>query len=131
MDLKTYFTDTEGVGVLSTADASGRVNAAIYSKPHLLDDGYASFIMLNRLTRKNLQDNPYAHYLFLEKGGGYSGVRLYLEKVKELQDDELIAQLSKRKKKSGEQEKESSRFLVSFTITKVIKLIGDKEITVE
>ncbi|PIE59199.1 MAG: pyridoxamine 5'-phosphate oxidase [Desulfobulbus propionicus] len=131
MDLKKYFTDTDGVGVLSTADASGKVNAAIYSRPHFLDDGYASFIMRNRLTRKNLQHNPHAHYLFLEKGGRHSGVRLYLEKAKEVEDKELIARLSRRKKISGEQEKEPSGFLVSFTIVKVIELLGDKEITVK
>ncbi|PIE66891.1 MAG: pyridoxamine 5'-phosphate oxidase [Deltaproteobacteria bacterium] len=131
MDLKKYFTDTEGVGVLSTADDAGRVNGAIYSRPHLLDDGYVSFIMRDRLTRNNLQHNPYAHYLFLEKGGGYSGVRIYLEKVKEVQDKELIAQLSRRKEKSDLQEKAPSIFLVSFKIIKLIELLGDKEITVE
>ncbi|PIE56035.1 MAG: pyridoxamine 5'-phosphate oxidase [Desulfobulbus propionicus] len=131
MDLKKYFTDTDGVGVLSTADANGKVNGAIYSRPHLLDDGYASFIMRNRLTRKNLQDNPHAHYLFLEKGGGYSGVRLYLEKVNEVEDEELIARLSRRKESSGKQGKDSSIFLVSFTIVKAIELLGDKESTEE
>ncbi len=131
MDLKKYFTDTDGIGVLSTADDKGRVNSAIYSRPHFLDDGYVSFIMLDLLTRKNLQENTSAHYLFLEKGGGFSGVRIYLEKVKEIQDDAIIDSLSRRKEKSPEQEKDSARFLVSFKVVKILELIGDKEIPLE
>ncbi len=131
MDLKQYFSDTEGIGVLSTADASGRSNGAIYSRPHLLDDGYLSFIMRDRRTRNNLQQNPYAHYLFMEKGGGYSGVRIALEKVKEVQDKELIAQLSRRPDKSGPQEKDPAIFLASFKITNIIELLGDKEISLD
>lgn len=38
MDLKEYFTSTNGLGVLSTADEKGKVNAAVYSKPEVIDD---------------------------------------------------------------------------------------------
>ncbi len=130
MDLKQYFTDTEGVGVLSTADADGKVNSAIYSRPHLLEDGYLSFIMRDRLTRSNLQQNPSAHFLFMEKEKGFSGVRIYLEKVKEIEDKELIAQLSRRKKRSNMDE-DSTSFLVSFKVIKILELLGDKELAVE
>ncbi len=131
MNLKQYFNDTDGVGVLSTADDAGRVNGAIYARPHLLDDGYLTFIMRDRRNRNNLQCNPYAHYLFLEKGNGYSGIRIYLEKVKEVQDEELISQLSRRTEPSNLKEKDSPCYLVSFKITKLIELLGDKEITME
>ncbi len=131
MNVQQYFTDTKGFGVLSTADNNGKVNGAIYSRPHLLDDGYVSFIMQNRMTRSNLEQNPYAHYLFMEEGAGYSGVRLYLEKVKEVQDEKLIAQLSRRKKRADAPEKTAPRFLVSFKIIKIIELLGDKEIMLE
>ncbi len=36
--LKEYFADHEGTAVLSTADAIGRVNAAIYSKLHIIGE---------------------------------------------------------------------------------------------
>jgi len=68
-DLKTYFENTEGIGVLSTADAEGRVDAAVYSRPHSMEDGTLAFIMRDRLTHRNLQSNPHAAYLFIEKGG--------------------------------------------------------------
>lgn len=35
MKLDDYFENTNGVGVLSTADDKGKVNAAIYGRPHL------------------------------------------------------------------------------------------------
>ena len=81
MNLKDYFEKTTGTGVLATADAEGRVDAAIYARPHMLEDGTFAFIMLDRLTHKNLQSNPYATFLFMEKGEGYKGVRLFLKKA--------------------------------------------------
>ena len=68
---------------MATADAKGIVNQAVFARPHCMDDGTVSFIMPNRLTRKNLQENPHAAYLFMEKGPGYKGKRLYLTKVRE------------------------------------------------
>ena len=52
MDMKDYFENTKGVGVLATADADGKVNAAIYARPHFLEDNNndtVSFIMNERL----------------------------------------------------------------------------------
>ena len=59
MTLKKYFTDHQGIGVLSTADDKGRVDAAIYARPSILDDGTIAFIMRHRLTHNNLKSNPH------------------------------------------------------------------------
>ena len=48
MNLRTYFEDTKGLGVLSTADGEGRVNAAVYARPHVMDDGSLAFIMRHK-----------------------------------------------------------------------------------
>ncbi|PID77905.1 MAG: pyridoxamine 5'-phosphate oxidase [Deltaproteobacteria bacterium] len=129
MDLEQYFKDANGFGVLSTADETGKVNAAIYSKPHMID-GYACFIMNKKLSKQNLDKNPYAHFLFMEKGEGYKGLRISLEKVKEVQDEELIASLSRRKEASMMKKENSSQYLVSFKIIKVVELIGNKEVKI-
>ena len=50
MNLYEYFENTKGLGVLSTADGQGHVNAAIYSRPHILDNDTAAFIMRDRLS---------------------------------------------------------------------------------
>ncbi|HOD27619.1 MAG TPA: hypothetical protein PKH03_00275 [Syntrophales bacterium] len=51
MKLDTYFETHTGIGVLSTADAEGRVNAAIYGRPHVLDEQTVAFIAADRLAR--------------------------------------------------------------------------------
>ena len=81
MNLGDYFDHTKGRGVLATADATGRVNAAVYSRPYFTDDTTAVFIMAERLTHENVQSNPYAAYLFIEASEGYTGKRLYLKKL--------------------------------------------------
>ena len=57
MQLKEYFNDTKGLGVLATADGEGKVDAAIYARPHFMEDGTLAFIMRDRLTHHNLQSN--------------------------------------------------------------------------
>ena len=120
-DLKDYFENRRGMGVMATADKEGKVNAAVYSRPHFLEDGSIAFIMRDRLTHHNLQSNPYAAYLFAEEGPGYKGKRLYLRKVSEEENSERIQSLSRRAYKD---EKPGSRFLVSFEAEKVLPLIG-------
>lgn len=119
--LKDYFEKTSGTGVMATADKEGKVNAAIYSRPHFLEDGSIAFIMRDRLTHHNLQSNPHAAYLFVQEGPGYKGKRLYLRKIREDEDSELILSLSRRK---YENEKPGSRFMVAFQVDKVLPLIG-------
>ena len=124
MHLKEYFEQNRGIGVLSTADSNGKVDAAIYARPHLMEDGTLAFIMRDRLTHSNLQENPSAAYLFIEQGGGYKGVRLFLKKVKENKDEELIKQLTRRCLSPEEDEARGPKFLVYFEIEKVLDLIG-------
>jgi len=124
MHIKDYFEQTSGVGVLSTADGSGRVDAAIYARPHVMADGTLAFIMRDRLTHKNLEENPYAAYLFIEKGGGYKGLRLFLKKVKEDTDADLIQDMTRRCLTPQEDEAKGPKFLVCFEIEKTLDLIG-------
>src|SRR5690606_34583515 len=60
MNLNDYFKEKNGTGVLSTADAEGRVDAAIYARPHVFADGSVAFLMRQRLTYRNMQSNPHA-----------------------------------------------------------------------
>jgi len=128
MKLSEYFEKKSGTSVLATADDKGIVNAAIYSRPHFMDEETIAFIMADRLTHANLQSNPHAAYLFMESGETYAGKRLYLTKIKEEKDSPLIATLRRRKtyaaKKSYEAE---TKYLVYFRVDKVLPLIGDRE----
>jgi len=122
MKLKDYFEKTKGTGVLATADAQGKVDAAIYARPHILEDGSFAFIMLDRLTHKNLQTNPHATFLFMEKGEGYKGVRLFLKKLREDTDPELIESLSRRC--LSPDQIQGPKFLVIFRLEKYLNLLG-------
>ena len=122
MDLKEYFENTIGIGILATADGAGKVDAAVYARPNIMEDGSLAFIMRDRLTHHNLQSNSHATYLFVEKGSGYKGKRLFLTKKREEQDTELLESLRKRQYID---EKEEGKFLVFFKLTKELPLIGE------
>ena len=93
------------------------------SKPHFMDDGLIAFIMADRLTHHNLQSNDHAAYLFMEAGSGYKGVRLFLTKVREEQDSELLYTI-RSKRYPSYKEAGKPRFLVFFKIDKELPLIG-------
>ena len=123
MNIKDYFEKTKGVGVLSTADGNGMVNSAIYARPHSMEDGSLAFIMRDRLTHNNIQSNPFATYLFREDGPGYRGKRLYLTRIREEENSELISSLSRRTYASDKDRRES-KFLVFFKLEKERPLVG-------
>jgi hypothetical protein len=124
MDHKDYFEKTKGTGVLATADKYGKVNAAIYARPHFLEDGTVAFIMRDRLTHHNLESNPNAAYLFMENGPGYKGKRLYLTKIREEQDTERVDSL---RRKNYSNDKDNPKFLVVFQLDKTLSLIGSED----
>jgi hypothetical protein len=131
MTLQEYFEHTKGLGVLATADHEGRVNAAIYARPHVMDEETVAFIMPERLTHHNLQSNPHAAYLFRENAPGYKGKRLHLTKIREEEDTELLHSLRRRVYDPELEEKEGQRYLVFFKIDKVLPLIGPGTIVAE
>lgn len=125
MDWKTYFENTEGVGLLATSDKSGNVNAALYARPHVQEDGTIAFIMQPQLSYANLQINPKAVYLFLEKTEeGYKGHRLYLLKKREESCPETIQAARRCCHKKNDTAKEKAK-LVFFQIDHVRPLIGN------
>ncbi|MCX5843417.1 MAG: pyridoxamine 5'-phosphate oxidase family protein [Deltaproteobacteria bacterium] len=128
MKLAEYFEKNAGIGVLATADDKGIVNAALYARPHFMNEETIVFIMADRLSHNNLQSNPHAAYLFLESGDKSVGKRMHLTKIKEEKDSPLIATLRRRKtyaeKKSLESE---TKYLVYFRIDKVLPLVGERE----
>ncbi|MBS3758029.1 MAG: pyridoxamine 5'-phosphate oxidase family protein [Desulfobacterales bacterium] len=124
MDLKSYFENTSGTGIISTADSDGNVDCAIYARPHVMEDGTIALIMRDRLSHKNLQSNPKAAYMFIEKGAGYKGKRLYLTKVREDKDKERIESLKRRSYPQDHPPTEEERFLVYFQLDKELPLVG-------
>ena len=50
MTLEEYFDNAKGYGVLATADSAGKVNAAVYARPHVMDEKTVAFIIKTRAT---------------------------------------------------------------------------------
>ncbi len=124
MTLSQYFKEHKGMGVLSTADADGVVNSAIYASPHFMEDGTVGLIMANRLSHENLESNPHAAYLFVEEGPGYRGRRLKLTKVGEERDDAVVQSLRRRFYPPDAEERMKPISLVYFTIEEERPLVG-------
>ena len=129
MKLKEYFTQQQGIGVMATSDAAGAIDTAVYSRPHVMEDNTLAFIMRDRLTHNNLQETNHANYLFLEKGEGYSGVRIFMTKVDETDDHELINSMTRRHLSHEEDRAKGKKFLVRFKVDRVLTLIGGNEVT--
>ncbi|MGD9364511.1 MAG: pyridoxamine 5'-phosphate oxidase family protein [Desulfobacteraceae bacterium] len=123
MDLKSYFDQTKGLGILSTANYDGQVDAAVYSRPHVMADGTVAFIMRDRLTHYNLQTNPHAAYLFKEDGEGYQGKRLFLTMIGEEKESDRLYEL-RRKSYPLDKDRREAKYLVFFNIDKTLPLIG-------
>jgi hypothetical protein len=133
MTLNDYFEKTKGIGIMSTADRDGKVTTAIYSKPRVLEDNNIVFIMRERLTYHNLKSNPHAAFMFIEEDAGYEGIRLFLKKIREDNNPEIIAKMTRRSLTSEEDKQKGPKHLVIFRVEKILQLIGAGEsyVTIE
>jgi hypothetical protein len=127
MELQEYFNNRKGVGVLSTSDSDGKVGAAIYGHSHIMEDGAVAFIMRDRLSLHNLQSNPHAAFLFMEEGKGYKGKRIFLTKIREEKETELLQSLHRRCISTEEDLAKGPKYLVFFRLDKELPLLGAGE----
>lgn len=123
MNWKEYFENALGIGYLSTANAKGEVDTAVYSRPHVLENGMFVFGMADRLTHANLGENPHAVYAFNEKG--YAGYRVYLKKVDEEESGPMLEIIKERTKiLSVEGAADKVRYAVYFQVIRSRPLVG-------
>ncbi len=128
MKLSEYFEKTDGHGVIATADSKGKVGAAVYARPHFINEKTVAFVMADRLMHKNLQSNPHASYLFVESNKEDAGKRIYLTKTKEEADGKRVDEMLR--KDAGPADEgyiTGKRYLVYFKIDKVLPLVGVRE----
>jgi len=59
VNLANYFAKVKGIGVLGTADSEGKVDLAIYARPHVIDDQTVAFIMQDRHSHADVAANPH------------------------------------------------------------------------
>ena len=124
MKLYDYFEANQGIGVLATSDSEGKVNGALYARPHFTDDHTAVFIMDDRLTHKNIGSNPHAAYIFIESRPGYHGKRLHLTEERELEDPEFIDGLRRRRCGTCAEANYSPKYVAFFHVDEELPLVG-------
>jgi hypothetical protein len=125
MNLKSYFAAQRGTGVMATADQNGVVNSAIYARPHIIENTKIGFVMRDRLSHKNLLENPNASYLFKQDGAGTDGIRLRLIKLEEFTDHPVLEAPSR---KQGGEASNDKRYFVTFQVDRCYHLVGGDEI---
>ena len=123
MEWKDYFEKKSGMGFLATSNSKGDVDIAVYSRPKVMDDGTLAYGMADRLTHANLQENPGAVYAFNE--GGFQGVRIFLEKVREETEGPLLDSIRQEADRVvGPGIGDFVKFVVYFRVTKQLPLVG-------
>jgi len=83
--LMNYFNKQPRLGVLSTANKEGKVDAAVFGSPMMVDEKTVVMGLGNNRTFAYLQENPNAVFTIVEQGAtlaDWKGLRVYL-KMKE------------------------------------------------
>ncbi len=94
MNLAELFANP-GLGVMSTSSSDGKVNSAVYARPHVIDETTLVWGMTDKRTYQNLSRNRHAAFLFKTGTPGFSGVRLALELIKTEESGDLLAAIKK------------------------------------
>jgi hypothetical protein len=79
-----------GWGVMSTSSSDGRVNSAVYARPHVIDETTLVWGMTNKRTYQNLSRNRHAAFLFKTGNPGFNGVRLAMELIRTEESGDLL-----------------------------------------
>ena len=127
MDLAAYFESVKGVGVLATSDSAGKVDLALYSKPHIVDESTLVFVMKQRFSHRNIKTNPHAAYMFLENRAGYNGIRIYLTMLHDEVNQSLVTELRAKQPEMFSRDDDSNKFVTVFHIDHIRPLVGDLE----
>jgi hypothetical protein len=79
--LVEYFNKSPRICTLSTASKDGKVNAAVFGTPQMIDQKTVIMGLGKNRTLANLQENSYAVFMLMEPGATaaeWKGIRIYL-----------------------------------------------------
>ncbi len=83
-ELMDFFNKQPRLGVLATADKNGKVNAAYFNSPQMIDETTVLMGIGKNRSFENLQENPSAAFIILEPGKtlqDWKGLRVYLKMI--------------------------------------------------
>ena len=81
-ELMTLFNKRPRIGTLSTANAKGEVNVAVFGSPQMIDENTVVMGIGENRSFRNLRENPRAVFIVMEPGKtpmDWKGARVYLE----------------------------------------------------
>ena len=118
-----YFNKQPRLGTLSTADKNGKINAAYFGSPRMVDEKTIFMGLGNNRTFANLQENPHAVFMVMEPGKtimDWKGIRIYVT-MSECQTagkklDDMRATIAKH---AGEAASKMIHAAVSFKIQEI------------
>lgn len=125
--LMEYFNKQPRIGILSTASREGKVDAAIFGSPMMVDEKTVVMGLGKNRTFEYLQENPNAVYLIVEEGEtimDWKGLRVYLKMKEYATSGEMLETYRKQiAKVAGEDAAAMVHASVMFEVAEIRPLI--------
>ncbi|MCC7556524.1 MULTISPECIES: pyridoxamine 5'-phosphate oxidase [Methanoculleus] len=125
--LMDYFNKQPRIGLLSSANKEGKVDAAIFGSPMMLDEKTVVMGLGENRTFEYLQENPNAVYTIVEQGEtimDWKGLRVYLKMKEYATSGETLETYKKQVAKvAGEDAAAMIHATVTFEVTEIRPLI--------
>ncbi len=126
-ELIAIFNKRPRIGTLSTANAKGEVNVAVFGSPQMIDENTVVMGIGRNRSLLNLKENPKAVFIVMEPGKAlldWKGARVYLE-VLDLEEGGGFFETIKEAigKAAGPQASAMIRAAIRFRITEVRPLV--------
>ena len=125
--LMDYFNKQPRLGVLSTANKEGKIDAAVFGSPMMIDEKTVVMGLGNNRTFAYLQDNPNAVFTIMEQGAtlaDWKGLRVYLKMKEYATSGEVLETYRKQiANVAGEAAAAMIHASVTFEVTEVRPLI--------
>jgi len=122
-----YFNKQPRLGILSTSNRGGKLNAAVFGSPRMVDEKTITMGLGKNRTLAYLQENPNAVFMIMEPGKtlmDWKGIRVYLKmKVCATSGKELDTFKSQMAKVAGEDAAKMIHAAVTFEVTELRPLI--------
>ncbi len=125
--LMDYFNKQPRIGVLSTASRSGKVDAAVFGSPQMVDEKTIVVALGENRTFEYLQENPNAVFLIVEQGEtitDWKGIRVYMKMKEYSASGEMLETYkSEITRVLGEEAADMINAVVRFEIDEVRPLV--------
>lgn len=125
--LMEIFNKQPRIGSLSTANARGDVNVAVFGSPQMIDENTVVMGIGENRSFRNLRENPKAAFIVMEPGEtvmDWKGARVYLEALDIETGGGFYDQIKENiEKVAGKQAAQMIHAAIRFKITEVRPIV--------